>query len=196
MTGVVLCGGASRRMGKDKGLIKEEDLTWVERSVLLMESLGIPVVISLREEQQDEYKSIFDNRKSIRWIPDLTELTVQGPLKGILSVHLSIPEEDLFIISVDMPYMQLTLLQKLLVYYQKVIQGEQPDIIEHYIIPRSHFGLEPLCCIYFSFWLKEIVRMKLNDYSLKKLIQSSQGHILSLNPSENDMIMNINSLDQ
>ena len=47
MLGIVLCGGQSLRMGKDKGLLKLEAKTWAQTAIDKIAVLNFPVKISV-----------------------------------------------------------------------------------------------------------------------------------------------------
>src|SRR6202012_3284429 len=102
MLGVVLCGGQSSRMGQDKGLIATQTTNWAGLALEKLSSLNIPVVLSVNNRQKTSYQAIFSDKLLIA---DNPELSLKGPLAGILSIHLQYPTEDLFILACDLPYM-------------------------------------------------------------------------------------------
>src|SRR4051794_35971592 len=83
LTGVVLCGGNSTRMGKDKGLLKEEEQTWAEIATQKLTALHLPVLISVNREQFQTYEQIFPKE---RLVVDSESLGSKAPLFGLLSV--------------------------------------------------------------------------------------------------------------
>src|SRR6478609_4900993 len=104
MIAVVLCGGQSMRMGTDKGLIKQDSITWSELACNKLASLQLPVVLSVNKQQYRAYAAI---HQSTLLIQDDDALDIGGPLKGILSVHLQAAEKDLMVLACDMPDMQI-----------------------------------------------------------------------------------------
>ncbi len=110
MTGVVLCGGQSTRMGSDKGLLKHNSITWVEIAMNKFKALDLPVLLSINDQQYPLYSEIFQSTDLLK---DDTTLNISGPLKGILSVHRYQPGEDLLVSACDMPEMHSDVLNHL-----------------------------------------------------------------------------------
>src|SRR4051812_42959899 len=111
MIGVILCGGQSTRMGFDKGLIECGSLTWVELAMGKLAEVNLPTVLSLNDSQ---YKQYINKFAKISIITDDHSIEVNGPLKGILSVHLQMPSDDLLVLACDMPSMDKEVLKYLI----------------------------------------------------------------------------------
>lgn len=161
MTGVILCGGQSLRMGSDKGLLKLQARTWAQTAVDKLAALNIPVKISVNEQQYPGYAAIFNPGDLII---DNKTLDVKGPLQGLLSCHLCFPEEDLFILACDLPLMETSLLINLNNSY-KEFPGSDAYIFTNDGEP------EPLCGIYSAAALASIFNLlqtgKLAKFSMK-----------------------------
>lgn len=97
LVGVILCGGESSRMGRDKGRILKDGTPWALRMADKLAPFGLPVVFSVNASQVDDYTVQFPG---IRLVVD--EVDVPGPLKGLLSVHRQIPDKDLLLLACDM----------------------------------------------------------------------------------------------
>lgn len=139
MTGVVLCGGQSLRMGADKGLLQYSDCAvWAQHTHDLLAALDIPVVVSVNNHQVKRYAAFFEEQQLAH---DNPRLHIGGPLKGILSVHLQHPNEDLLILACDMIQMQQAPLLHLI---NKVNTKEDAFIF------RNDNRVEPLCAVYTS----------------------------------------------
>lgn len=156
MIGVVLCGGQSTRMGSDKGLMKQGNLTWTEVAVAKLRSLGIPVVVSVNRKQVDTYSKTFSLNELI---VDGENILVGGPLLGLMSVHCQFPGEDLFVIACDMIEMNTTLLEFLFDSHEKSAHGAY--------IYSTEETIQPLCGIYNSKGLEKLKRL-LQQKLLKK----------------------------
>ncbi len=129
ITGIVLAGGRSRRMGSDKSVIQLNGKTLIEYSINAMKPLCDKVVIS-----SNNY--IYDYTGCEVW-PDETE--DQAPIVGIYSCLKRSTTELNIILSCDMPLISTTMLEYLLSH------TENHDIT----VPVHENGLiEPLCGIY------------------------------------------------
>ncbi|MDA3859823.1 MAG: molybdenum cofactor guanylyltransferase [Melioribacteraceae bacterium] len=96
ITGIILSGGKSSRMGVNKSFMKLGDYTVIERVVKLMQSLFTEVI--LITNTPDEYKFL-----NIPMYEDLYKH--KGPIAGIHSGLLNSKTENNFIISCDIPLM-------------------------------------------------------------------------------------------
>jgi molybdenum cofactor guanylyltransferase len=138
MLGLILCGGQSTRMGTDKGLILHDTFIWATTAANKLASLGIPVVFSINSTQETDYKK---NLPAEELIKDNSNLTIKGPLTGLLSAHLINPNENIFVLACDLLQMQTHLLQELL-----LASVTQPAFDAYLFKNENEY--EPLCGIY------------------------------------------------
>src|SRR3954471_6624441 len=115
MTGVVLCGGQSIRMGHDKGLLFSEDRVWAKIMKEKLSQISIPTVLSLNSFQKESYMKYFEEKDLV---VDRTTIKIHGPLLGLLSSHLNYPDQDLMVVACDMIYLDREVLLKLLIEYK------------------------------------------------------------------------------
>jgi molybdenum cofactor guanylyltransferase len=148
MLGVILCGGESTRMGRDKGLIAFTDETWSASAAKKIAALQIPVVFSINNSQRPQYAAIFPGEHLIM---DDPTLTLKGPLAGILSVHLYAPTEDLLVLACDLPLIDPALLKELIVRHRF-------QIAQSYLYTNDGVP-EPLCGIYTAQGLARIAHL-------------------------------------
>lgn len=102
--GLVLAGGKSLRMGKDKSQI---DYHGIPQSIFLynmLENLCDKVFLSIREEQKDAYE--------VPFIVDQNRY--RGPFNGLLSAHDLYPERSWLVIACDLPLIDLESLELLI----------------------------------------------------------------------------------
>lgn len=166
MLGIVLCGGQSLRMGSDKGLLNYQGRPWAEIAREKLSQLGMPVKISVNAQQYQLYADLFP---PAQLIADAPFIDVKGPLKGLLSAHLSAPEEDIFLLACDMLLMEKRLLKSLLGTF------EPTEMYGSYIYTKND-QQEPLCGIYTSSALKRVMQR----LTKQELTKSSMKYILGM----------------
>lgn len=134
--GLVLVGGKSRRMGRDKALLTYHgQTTQLERTAALLRSVCAKTFVSQRAEQR------FDTPDGTDCILDSIE-AVDGPLCGILSAMEAHPEAHWLVLACDLPYLQPATLQKLI----RAFEQTPPQLTAY---RSTHDDLpEPLCAIY------------------------------------------------
>jgi molybdopterin-guanine dinucleotide biosynthesis protein A len=130
LVGFILVGGESSRMGRDKALLELGGLPLVLRTARLLEPrTGPPIVIGPAAR--------FGHLK-LRVVPD--DLPGCGPLAGIATA-LRISESSWnLIVGCDLPYLTPAWLE----YLAERATASSSDVL----IPRSEYGLEPLCAVY------------------------------------------------
>ena len=112
LAGLVLCGGESRRMGTDKGLILKDGQPWFLQIGNLIASLQLPVYFSIRTDQVDAY-SMYVNKQSLVVDDSISE----GPLRGVLSAFKEVNTGGLLVIACDMPELEISVIESLLNAY-------------------------------------------------------------------------------
>lgn len=187
MTGLILCGGKSARMGVDKGLIEDKGVAWAQSAFNKVASLGMSVALSVNPEQFSAYSSVFDESQLI---VDNNELQLKGPLLGVMSAHLKYPSEDLLVLACDMPFMDILLLQKLKDQYQL-------DASMDAIVYTNNGEPEPLCGVYSSTALSVILEKfysgMLLKYSMKNMIEHINPYFIVIEENEKKFFKNINT---
>jgi molybdenum cofactor guanylyltransferase len=187
MTGVILCGGQSSRMGTDKGLLKLHANTWAQTAVDKLAELQLAVVISVNKNQYDDYVTIFSSQQLII---DNDSLQIKGPLAGLLSIHLQYPAEDLLLLACDMPLMETDLLKELVTIYN---QDATPDAFVY----TTDGEPEPLCGIYKSSGLKQIHQLyqsnQLSKHSMKFMLEHINTHFIPLTDDKKKCFRNFNA---
>jgi molybdopterin-guanine dinucleotide biosynthesis protein A len=167
MLGIILCGGQSLRMGRDKGLMKLDARTWAQTAIDKIAALNIPVKISVNKQQHTEYAAMFSTDDLIT---DNEALQLKGPLLGLLSCHLSFTSENLMVLACDMPLMDTTLLTALINQYQ-----QQPTA-DAYVFTNDG-EREPLCGIYTAKGLASIISLMKNGLLTKHSMKFILEHL-------------------
>jgi len=134
--GLVLTGGKSRRMGRDKALLERDGQPQLKYIVGVLEACVDKVYVSMRSEQandevRSQYAQIVDRFDNL------------GPVAGILSALLERPEADWLVVACDLPNIDERTIRYLLSHRH----DERPFTA----FSSSHDGLpEPLCAVYRS----------------------------------------------
>ena len=142
---LILCGGKSTRMGADKGLLQHQDLSWAQHAAQKFSSLDFQYLVSINEEQKQEYLSIFESNILIE---DNKTMAAEGPLKGILSAHQRMPNLDIFVLACDMRDIHRDVLRYLVATYTI-------NKAEAFVYSNGDLA-EPLCAIYTAKGLQKI----------------------------------------
>ncbi len=157
MLGLVLCGGQSTRMGADKGLIIQDNITWALTAADKLAEFGIDVAFSINSKQESDYEKSLEGRQLIK---DNATISVKGPLSGLLAAHINHSTADIFVLACDLLLMQKQLLHEVL-----LASSTQPDF-DAYLFKNDN-EYEPLCGIYKATALSVIYNMHL-QYSLAR----------------------------
>jgi len=186
MTGVILCGGKSSRMGTDKGLLKMASYTWAQAAAGKIAALGLPFYLSVNEAQYEDYAAHFASSKLIN---DNNTIEVHGPLQGVLSAHIKLPEEDLFILACDMPLMEIPVLQQLL-------NSSREHTADAFVFTNDGI-YEPLCGIYRASGLAHIMQLLKNNqlpkHSMKYTLEHVSTYAIALSPEQKQCFRNFNA---
>lgn len=187
MIALILCGGRSLRMGSDKGLLTSNGETWAHLAAKKLQAIKAPVKYSINNDQETTYLKIFQPDELIL---DNETLAIGGPLKGILSAHLSATSADIFVLACDLVRMNITLPERLLKE-----KKQQPDF-DVYAFTNNDF-YEPLCAIYTAKGLSKIATMyregKLKTHSLQFVLNQLQTCKIALPLADRKYFENFNS---
>lgn len=182
LLGVVLCGGESKRMGSDKGLLMLNGKTWAEHVAEKLESLNLHVIISINKTQLEAYSKIFNEEELV-----IDELPMHGPLNGLLTVHRHFDQKDILLIACDLVEMDNETLNVLKAAY------EQNDA-DYFAYEENNF-FQPLCAIYTSKALSlldhQVKTGSLANYSFQHILNS--GNTFKLHITLQKPFTNYNS---
>lgn len=177
-----MCGGQSKRMGTDKGLIPIQDTCWAEHMADKLTAVNLQVSIFVNTSQIEKYSLIFPPQQLIA-----DSLSIAGPLNGLLSVHTKYPDDDLLLLACDMINMMTETLDYLVKSYRT-----KPGY-NYYVYQNKEYA-EPFCGIYTSTALNVSglkPRSNLSGLSLQKVL--NMGDTLRLPTTDKDSFMNYNT---
>lgn len=180
--GIVLAGGLSLRMGRDKALLEIAGETLVARA------FG-------RLQEVCEEVAVADNsRRLVAGAPSLGDGAGRGPAAGILGAAAAYSERPLVVLACDLPGVPSSLLS-LLVAPPSPGQGGVD-----WLLPRWRSGLEPLCALWSPAALAALAaQVERGDLALRSLAETStlrirylEGAALSVCGEPEEMFLNLN----
>ena len=182
---LLLAGGHSRRMGKEKSKLLYQGQTQFSRIVVILRELGIPSHLSIRAGQTLPAEAM---AAEINPIHDRDSFKDIGPLGGILSALASHPGHAFLVIACDLPFLEIKTLEQL-------IQDRKPEKLATAF--RSHHDRlpEPLCAIWEPHGTK-LLQQKL-DAGIRcprKILIQSEIQLLELTNKE--ALDNINTPEE
>ena len=132
--GLILAGGASTRMRRDKAALMYQGKTQLDRAFELADRHLDKVFVSLRAEQR------LDRTRAQR--PMIVDsIAGEGPIVGIRSALAAHPESAWLVLACDLPFLSDTAIEGLL-------RGRDPNALAT-AFKSAHDGLpEPLCAIW------------------------------------------------
>lgn len=169
---VIMAGGKSSRMQRDKALLPFGDSsTLAQYQYERLSKLFTKVYISAKSNKFNfEANILEDNYED------------SSPLVGLISIFEELEVNELFLLSVDAPFVSEEIIAKL---YEK--STSEADII----VAESINGLEPLCAIYRrSFLSSAYDALANNNHRLQALFASLK--VVRVKIEEDDAFLNLN----
>ncbi len=161
--GVVLAGGASSRMGRDKARIQWQGVAMAERVARALGSCLelVRVVVRPGEPPPLDLAVIEDDHE------------IRAPIVGIHAALRACKSSAVLVAACDLPEIDPRVLLALLAH---VPVSGGPEIVA----PEGPQGPEPLLAVYRPSLLHRVEKhIRTNDLSLQKLLRSSDTHIVS-----------------
>ena len=171
LLGVVLCGGESRRMGKDKGLIGQEGVPWAARMGRKLLPWGLPVVYSIRAAQEAAYGAALPGEVLVR-----DEAEIGGPMNGLFTVHRRYPNSDLLLLSCDLQDLDEETIGNLIAEYRK-------GGAEFYVYFDGEFA-QPFCAVYRAVGLARLDEEMGGERRLRAMIAKGKLKRLEIGRAE------------
>ena len=184
ITGIILAGGKSRRIGVNKALLSLGDKSVVE---IIKNSVSeVFEKVMLITNKPEEYTFL-----NIEMFPDI--YFDKGPIAGIHSGLLNSDTEINFIISCDMPLLTSETI--------RYIADKNEDRM--ITVPEARRIVQPLCGIYTRQCLPYIEDI-LNDdenknYSVNRLIETTDSNLLKIEKEDfynENILQNINTIEE
>ena len=144
LIGVILCGGESRRMGADKGLLPIRNTIWAKYMHEKLAPFHIPVIYSVNTRQVKDYSEHISPEVMV---VDNTE--IRGPLNGLLSVQQRFPKTDILLMACDMLDLDTVTIDHVLGEYKK------DNTFDFYVYQDEEYA-QPFCGVYTGIGLEKV----------------------------------------
>lgn len=178
--GLVLTGGKSTRMGRDKSEMVYHDKPQKDHIYEMIEGLGSETYLSCRPDQAAEWGNNY------RVIPDSFDQL--GPFGGILSAFREHPDSAWLVVACDLPLINAGSLQKL------IDQRDTGSIATAYHNVTTGFP-EPLITLWEPRAYSVLLHFLGLGYSCpRKVLINSNAHIIE--PENQDILRNANNPEE
>jgi molybdopterin-guanine dinucleotide biosynthesis protein A len=169
---VIIAGGKSSRMKKDKALLPFGDASSLaEYQYKRLNQIFSKVYISAKEDKFDFEVDVIEDVNNI-----------SSPLVALVSIFETLDVAEVFVLSVDAPFVEKIVIEKL--YEAKALKLDV-------IVAQSKHGIEPLCAIYNrSFLVKAKIALKNNQHRLQSLFNDLEVKKVLI--EEEKFFMNLN----
>jgi molybdopterin-guanine dinucleotide biosynthesis protein A len=167
LTGIILSGGKSSRMGKEKGLVDFQGKPLISHAILALKPLVDNIILGANHQ--------LNNYKKFGYTIVEDEVKNIGPLGGVLSCLQHSDTKNNIILSCDMPFVSTDLLNYL------IKQKQDYDVV----VPIHDTNkIEPLCGIY----SKSIIpvmedAVKEGNYKLRDIFKKVRFATVEIGPS-------------
>lgn len=178
---VILAGGASRRMGCDKAMLRLEGKTFLERIALQLDDFD---EMLLSVDDAEHYTDC-----QLPMVVD--QFPERGPIGGLYSALRTCRSDWLFVISCDVPLFKRDLAEYLTSFVT--------DDYDAYVIATRDGWLQPLCAVY-SKWAADILEAQIGsgNHSLIDALTQMRTKVIPLRHTAypDEMVRNINTPGQ
>jgi molybdenum cofactor guanylyltransferase len=178
ITGLILAGGQSRRMGCDKGLLLLNNKNLIDYPVAILRTVCSNIIISANSSAY--------NYLGLPVIPDIHESI--GPISGLYSgLQESKTAQNIFL-ACDMPFVDFEILDILMQ------QKEKFEII----VPSVNNWPLPVCGYYNKAILHVMeIEISKGNFSLHGLLNNCNSLVIEIeNESTRNKLMNINTWEE
>ncbi|TVZ59512.1 molybdopterin-guanine dinucleotide biosynthesis protein A [Flavobacteriaceae bacterium MAR_2010_105] len=178
ITGIVLAGGKSSRMGTDKGFLKLDNITFMERIIETLKPFVNEIMVV---SNNDKYEQ-FGHKRLDDFITDA------GPLAGLYTGLYHSKTEYNLVLSCDVPLVNSKILNVLF---------EDIDTTSEVIQLESEGKTMPLIAIYKKQCLQRCLDLLQNgERRLQVAVEQFKTKTISIDSELNQYVQNINTLEQ
>jgi molybdenum cofactor guanylyltransferase len=181
----ILNGGKSSRMGFDKATATLNNTSLFDIALQNAAELQMPIIVSANASNTIQTKTGI----SFSIVNDLENVNIKGPLLGLYSVHKQFPTEDIFLMAVDMPYINNPTIKDL---FNTAIQLQNNNHHQAIAFSVNDF-IEPICAIYTATGLQNLQLPLLKSFSLLNVLKTLEVFTINLPKEQATFLHNINA---
>ncbi|MBK8845492.1 MAG: molybdenum cofactor guanylyltransferase [Bacteroidetes bacterium] len=172
LTGIVLSGGRSSRMGSDKSFIQFHGTQQYLHAASLLSNVCDEVYISCNSTNAHA----FGNQNNL--IIDLECYAQSGPMGGVLSSFETLGEKNLFVLGCDYPFLETADLHKLQMQFINT-----KNCVAYY--SADHNLYEPVIAIYpHTLYARMKQRYEQGNRSLQQFLQKVTADKVAMEPPD------------
>lgn len=177
ITGIILAGGKSSRMGREKGLILLQNKPFMQHIIDALQPLVTELIIVSSNPDYDTF--------NIKRIEDI--VPESGPIAGIHAGLLHSKTKNNLVISCDVPLINTGVLQQLLEY-----RTENYDIVQF----ESKGKTIPLIALYKKQCAEKCFELLKNgERRLRKLVLAMRTKTITVSEKEEALVINLNTIE-
>jgi len=182
LAAAILCGGRSRRMGRDKAWVEVGGSSLLERAVARLRTVADPVILAGGDRTLDHPGCL----------GVLDPVPGSGPLGGLVAALRASPHELCAVVAVDMPDLSPELLRRLAEQWR----GEDA------VVPLDGDGSQPLHAVYSRRILAAAqAALRAGDLSLRGLLERARVRTVDVaalpgHPFPAGFALNLNTPDE
>ncbi|MCD2257737.1 molybdenum cofactor guanylyltransferase [Psychroserpens luteolus] len=178
ITGIILAGGKSSRMGYEKGLVMYKNKPFIAHVIHAAETLVNEVIIVSNNKNYDQF--------NLKRVNDMMLNT--GPLAGLYSGLYHSTTQDNLVLSCDIPLITKELLEQLI---SKV--SVKDDIVQVSVKGRTN----PLLAVYKKHCMMSCLKtIESGERRLQTFVNQQNTKTITLKSSLEKYTQNINTRDQ
>jgi molybdopterin-guanine dinucleotide biosynthesis protein A len=178
ITGIILAGGKSSRMGQDKGFLKLKGETFMSYIIEALKPIVGEIIIVSNNPDYDIFK--------LKRVADVMEDS--GPLAGLYAGLLHSETEKNIVLSCDVPLINTSVLKKLIEGFTSEVEVIQFE---------SQGKTMPLVAMYKRHCMHPILKLlQTNERRLRFAIEQLEVKTIKLDPELGKTVRNINTISE
>lgn len=177
-TGIILAGGKSSRMNREKGLVLLNNKPFIQYSIEALQPLVSEIIIVSKNPDYDIF--------GIKRVEDI--VSNAGPIAGLHAGLVYSKTENNLVLSCDVPMVTTSLLKRLISH-----NDDYFDVVQF----KTKGTTTPLIALYKKRCTNTCEKLLLNgERRLRKLVSALNTKTVSVSKKEQVLVTNINTINE